>query len=141
MREIKFRAWDKIKNEMCMVTELGFDSDSNFEVWEAILSNRHASSPCTKNDTGNSYIMQYTGLKDKNGKEIYEGDIVQREYFVMCKEQEYKRGKIIGNSIISFTDGSFLCGDFPLYDTPLSILKVIGNIYENPELLKGGMCQ
>ena len=84
-------------------------------------------------------VMQFTGLKDKNGKDIYEGDIMGDEYGRVC-------------SVVKFKDGSFY-HDFtqkekePFYEKILANLttedepirscwKVIGNIYENPELLK-----
>lgn len=79
----------------------------------------------------NTEIMQYTGLKDKNGKEIYEGDIVRSRL-------------ILDNSAVEFRNGSFWIylaplGEFlDLYVDNTSKgynIEVIGNIYENPELL------
>lgn len=72
-------------------------------------------------------LMQYTGLKDKNGKDIYEGDILS-----------YKGMHRVGNgvSIVSFDDGSFMIGeDIASKDWAVEH-EVIGNIFENPELLK-----
>ena len=82
--------------------------------------------PKVKKDT----IGQYTGLKDKNGKEIYEGDII-------CWESAKKNYKVI------FVDGGY-CLDTPGFATDLyrcsdskgNHLKVIGNIYDNKELLE-----
>ena len=73
-------------------------------------------------------IGQYTGLKDKHGKKIFEGDIVKALYF----------GKeVIGK--IEFIYGTFALTDSAISDNQLFIfekLEVIGNIYDNPELLK-----
>jgi len=106
MREIKFRAWDKDKKEMSTPEDI-----------ESIL--RGAS---RFNVYGNIEPMQFIGLHDKNGKEIYEGDIVKTKF------------GIIGD--IQFLDGCF-CLHREYADDCLSYytnLTVIGNIYENPEL-------
>lgn len=64
MREIKFRFWDSLKNNL-------FTSDqcNSYEVWDTIEDNERFKT------------MQYTGLKDKNGKEIYEGDLLSAVKF------------------------------------------------------------
>ena len=79
-------------------------------------------------------IMQYTGLKDKNGVEIYEGDIIEELFEeVLGKTQAWE---------VIFAEGAFRDkGDEkhigePLGELDLAICKVIGNIYESPELLK-----
>jgi uncharacterized phage protein (TIGR01671 family) len=73
-------------------------------------------------------IGQYTGLKDKNGKEIYEGDIISTDL-----DRPF--------NIVVFRNGAFVfqCHDNgkDYYDYMFSYGEVIGNIYENPELLKG----
>ena len=121
MREIKFRAWDGKK--MHYQVRFGGVKDGiplSPSVWDekigwTILSG----DPVLE-------IMQFTGLYDKNSKEIYEGDIV--ECFVN------------GNSYVSFKGGVYgLIYDYsfiPFSDIH-GEMKVIGNIYENHELLEG----
>jgi len=118
-REIKFRAWDG-KN-MIPVTNLILTKEKTIacgnlqdETWKQtrIIENN---------------LMQFTGLKDKNGKEIYEGDIVH--YFFMGKEWI----EPILWQMINSMENSF--SGFRIHGCWANC-EIIGTIYENPELLK-----
>jgi len=120
MREIKFRAWDEELNEMCEV--YGLDK----------IYVRYISKPNTEEDSmyesaiKNVVLMQYTGRKDKNGKEIYEGDIVKHSNGikkVFYDDESYSFQMGLSEYVYDQEDG--------IYDG----IQVIGNIYENPELL------
>ncbi|WP_346216386.1 YopX family protein [Caldifermentibacillus hisashii] len=122
MREIKFRVWHKADEKMYEV--YGFAQNKWF------LKGKQFPMP-----NGSVVIMQYTGLKDKNGKEIYEGDI--------CETVTYS-GKPFGTiDVVKFSGGAFKLTDIedallpiPLDDSDIQSVEVIGNIYENPELLE-----
>ncbi len=142
-REIKFRAWDKIKNKMYHFNEFWLDSEYqsiafSLDDKERKLQEGNYSLDFYQEDL--SELMQFTGLHDKNGKEIYCGDIVKYDY-----GNPFKR-EIPNPQIreIIFKDGCFSLKDDDYYynasyDTNLSKknknCEVIGNIYENPELL------
>lgn len=124
MREIKFRAWDRFKQRWSnykINDGTVYFMDKNTGVWYGSYNKRYK----------DFNLMQYTGLEDKNGKEIYEGDIL----FESFGERYYK---------VIFENGSFRAefkGDFEEYsfdliDVVAQGCEVVGNIYENPELME-----
>lgn len=121
MREIKFRAWDDENNIMV--------SESETVVYLGAGWKEKASFDCASihiEDPNNPLIlMQYTGLKDKNGKEIYEGDICRCDFGDLYNE-------VKGFKVVNWSDDS--CGFGISIDWGLKF-EVIGNIYENKNLL------
>jgi len=109
-REIKFRAWDEFYRKFVFHGD-GLEDMEAF--WRIV---KHGSE--ARRDVP---IMQFTGLHDKNGKEIYEGDIVREGNRVMAVE--WKAGPAPWEPTLNY------------YDDPEDF-EVIGNIYENPQLLK-----
>lgn len=138
MREIKFRAWSKEDKKM-----------EFYDYWFTVshhgyLCFQHGPDPIYVDDSDVDYpdrviVMQYTGLKDKNGKEIYEGDIIFEEYNVMSFGTDLGERK--ETLIVKIPDfyywlanaagdvGDDYIGEY------VSEMVVSGNIYENPNLL------
>lgn len=138
-REIKFRIWDVENKEMLKVQELDFEP--------TFYGERIAIRPDQYNDyfdTEDMILMQFTGLHDKNGKEIYEGDIVKitenalKQKVIRLKpiiadiewSEEYLTYILITTSVKDAFES--LADYLDEYD-----IEVIGNIYENRELLGG----
>lgn len=123
-REIKFRCWDTENKQMLDVQELDWqDSYDGQPMIRTTMYNDYF-------DTEDVILMQYTGLKDKNGKEIYEGDIVKSYYYIDTPDGEQER---YNKKVIKYND--VLCEyNIDAFEN----IEVIGNIYENPELVEEG---
>jgi hypothetical protein len=121
VREIKFRAWHKSDEKMYRV--YGFSNNQWF-----IKGKQFPMPP------GAVHVMQYTGLHDKNGNEIFEGDIVKHEDFsIGCAIDLNVTG------VVRMVDGAWLIGnekngEFLFTETGTN--EVIGNFYDNPELVE-----
>ena len=162
MREIKFRAWDKKEKRMFRVWKLTFSGVNHPEVSE-LMDRPHPRFSLEeaelKHHPLNTIIMQYTGLRDKNGREIYEEDIIKghldSKWDTKKKTwiaEEYLLGKVVYNAeqgVYGIKHDSYLyrassdC-DLAIKTSlenylPLNYfveLEVVGNVFENPELLK-----
>lgn len=143
MREIKFRAWDKLNKEMINIESINFQER---RVYRNDVSYRNF------NDTE---LMQYTGLRDMKGKEIYVGDVVKLIYtgIEISTDRLEVLKRFVG--IIKYENGIFKIvrteksvieskyfeieqkkvSEIFIY-SKIYDLEVVGNIYENPELLE-----
>lgn len=129
MREIKFRAWLKDKKEMVGITTIDFKNGCvliDKPYFPKILEYYGTTLLFDQIE-----LMQYTGLKDKNGVDIFEGDIVR----IYLDDENNKTEILIciyNNKLTSFKFKDIDGGLWGVCDT---CLEVIGNIYENKELL------
>lgn len=137
MREIKFRAWDKTVNKMVDIGEMVVGLTTTAWIKNAADDTSHM---IVHGESGE--FMQFTGLKDKNGKEIYFGDIlatsndgkdgadvwkIETFGFTVIQEKHGELGVSFSNWAMDDNDNGVYWRDY---------VEVIGNIYENPELLK-----
>jgi len=145
MREIKFRAWDTLRKTMFYKDSVSISINGAVHFLET--TGEWEVDAFENGTTGNRInLMQFTGLKDKNGKEIYEGDVVKwddgsnEKYWrvAVCfwdDKQAMFSYRVIKNTLheLSCEEGHVFGGNFYYRDGRQLI--VCGNIYENPELI------
>ena len=147
MREIKFRAWDELEKRMWTLEDAGENSgDGSIQYFSENGSLEFGR--LEYYDTGlgvNSHfekfpLMQYTGLKDKNGKEIFEGDLYKFtiSHDMYNPESGHTTFEVVHVKAVTFEDSAFYHGTHLLseiieFDDSFTY---VGNIYENPELLE-----
>lgn len=139
-REIKFRVWDKTSESMLYQDDFERVELDTKNKMVALIAEEESNKPhyvLDYEDGIEAEIMQYTGLKDVNGKEVYEGDIVS---FYNDEEYMFKST----NALVIYESAAFILEHEKLgkeylgeVDIEGMCVKVIGNIYENPELLEG----
>jgi uncharacterized phage protein (TIGR01671 family) len=133
MREIKFRAWDSEENKMIEWDDTFFSDMSPVTRWSSYFS------------FIDMQLMQFTGLKDRNGKEIYEGDILTAPYYPFQDDGKYNYHGVIEwiDELASFymtkrlanSEKRGISDGISEQIDDISNFEVIGNIYEIPELL------
>ena len=148
MREIKFRLWCKDLEEMTEIEKMGFE---NNQLWY-IRCIDHDKEETYFPENDDHVLMQYTNLKDKNSTEIYEGDIVKIKHTYEYPTMEgYERDWTTTIGEVAYVHAGFdikrISKDgievwqgitaMECLTDMLSEWEVIGNIYENPELLGG----
>lgn len=123
MRELKFRA--RIKNYNCYADVLGFEQGKLFVQFQSGERAQHRLYVPIED----CVLEQYTGLKDKNGKEIYEGDIVEYDWYITSDKAAYRT-----KERVTFDDMGARLGNDRIRNC--SNVEVIGNVHENADLLE-----
>jgi uncharacterized phage protein (TIGR01671 family) len=130
MRQIKFRAWD----DGVMYHTNDYANENNYGEYDHLYF-------FFQQIRGDAPLMQFTGLTDKNGKEIYEGDIVE-DFFGRIMQVQWWNYRLCWVAITETNFHHADLFDWVDYDyekeekRSTARVEVIGNIYENPDLLK-----
>lgn len=137
---IKFRAWDKVQNKMLLPDNIEFIHGQAYWAEASTDGQDECSNDGKVDGIGALFeLEQFTGLKDVNGKDIYEGDIVQP----VSSYMHLKRGKPFEVKKGNYVYGKWIAKD--ISNKVFSVngcyfdyeIQVTGNVHENPELLKG----
>lgn len=142
MRDIKFRVWDKAENKWfplknCPAFLLNNDQKENLVF---ITKDGPYPIPQTGQDSGGRnrlVVQQFTGLKDKYGKEIYEGDLIQynRQSSYDGTNFEVKWSEDRWGWVLVSENGDFLGNEYTPEGDRYKFIEIVGNIFENSQLL------
>ncbi|URW90446.1 YopX family protein [Lacticaseibacillus paracasei] len=136
-REIRFRAWDDLHNKMYPVSDIEWDADGR--MWVTTDDGKNGIELIDEE----AHLMQYAGLEDKNGREIYENDILKvisedgESYVATVKwfgDEGYPAFDLAGIPAAWCYESNALA---TIFESGVETCEVIGNIFENPELLEG----
>lgn len=142
MREIKFRVWNKKLNAMAYFKDPVVNTNSPTTEIQIGLYGWKPKSKYDDDhytldlDTGKPILMQFTGIKNKDGKELYEGDILECQYRDIRGDVHHE--EVFWSQVRKGWGLRSLWGQEKIdsMNPDFYMRKVIGNIYENPELLK-----
>ena len=121
-REIKFRAWDKENKKMAHVSRIDFGPGG------------------IKYLVDDSMLLEYTGLHDENGREIYEGDVVRYTAWHDGKPTDTIQGEVVYSGDLGMASFDIRLdhdGEIVRAVLPARGVEIMGNVFENPELLEG----
>lgn len=127
----KFRAWSKLASRMYIVNGLYFD--------RGMVQYANNDNAIRFIKLENIILMQSTGLKDKNGKEIFEGDIITNGIDIVDVRNHETLGfyTMVNGREVFFGHGTSIEEFEEDIEEFTEIAEILGNIYENPELLEG----
>lgn len=133
MNEYRFRAYLKYEKKMVDVKAMDWDTEGNI-IYIYYLEGKYYLG-YKKNDINDIIIMQYTGFKDKDGKEIYEGDVV-KYYNNLYQVKRATLGFCISRIHPNKFELELIANTDKKPEMIKESLEIVGNIYENPELLE-----
>ena len=128
MKNIKFRVWCKENEQFIQFNKMGFLEDGSLWYVQELDENEKEIDPPYFENKNDWELMQYTGLKDKNGVEIFEVDIVNHYWSDQIGESHC--GKVVMRNPFDYSV------EDAVYFIFADELEILGNIYENPELLE-----
>ena len=133
-REIRFRAYSSNNHKMYPVSNIEWDIDGR--IWVTADDGKNGIELIDEE----AHLMQYTGLKDKNGRSIYEGDIVRYTAWHDGKPAGAIQGEVVYDGDLGMASFNILLdrdGKIDRAVLPAIGVEIMGNVYENQELLEG----
>lgn len=129
-REIKFRAYSSHNHKMYPVSDIEWDADGR--MWVTADDGKNG----IELIDDEAHLMQYTGLKDKNGREIYEGDIVKMHQVVLSPDDKIGWVEYTAQYGYSIRFASRRCRQSDWANDEGAKYEIIGNIFEDKQLLE-----